>query len=100
MKNLKLKKQQKQLVIVDNYLTDKNNNKVDLGMFSIEEATAMLNSLFDCKNCVDCSFLESCIGCLSCDYCFNTVDSDYCYAVDNSISCSWISNQDDKMANI
>ena len=80
-----------------NFLVDTNNNMINLDRYAKETAIEMLNSLINCKNCVDSDRLENCENCIYCVDCRFTNDSVCCsrlidcYLCENCsrlISCS------------
>lgn len=60
-------------------LKDKNNNKIYLNKYTIEEATTMLDSLKSCRGCINCSDCEKCKDCEECKNCYDCVSCIKCF---------------------
>jgi len=69
--------------IVEHYMYDVDNNKVNLIRHTPERAIAMLASLVECKNCEDCENCEKCISCFGCRFCKECVSCIECYGLSN-----------------
>ena len=67
---------------INEYLVDiKNNNVIDLRIYTLEKAHQMLESLISSYNCINCQHLfncEACIGCIDCYECRNCYNCSSC----------------------
>ena len=74
--------------IVEHYMYDKDNNKVNLVRHTLKKAIAMLASLVKCNNCEDCADCEQCVNCFACRSCKECVSCMECYGLSNQDNAS------------
>jgi len=80
------------------YIIDNNYNKVDLQLYTKEQAIDMLNSLINCSDCLNCSNcvnstnLKNCINCRNSTFCYDSKDLENCCGLENQENSKNIQN--------